>query len=86
MIQVWIAIIATIVAPTVLFFLHKHDEGKIIKDTQLKSIRLELLFMIEHHPDDTHTILTLWDEYRQKGGNSYVTRYVHKWQQNRAKK
>ncbi len=77
MIQVWIAIITTIVAPTVLFFLHKHDEGKIIKDTQLKSIRLELLFMIEHHPNDTH---------RQKGGNSYVTRYVHKWQQNRAKK
>lgn len=96
MVQIWVAIITSVVAPTLLFLLQlirdRRGINKEIKEmreeltaVQLANIRYELLFMLEHHPEDEHSIMLLHDKYTKRGGNSYAQEYFEEWLKSRKK-
>ena len=46
-------------------------------------IRLELLNLIQHYPGRAELILKKYDEYKQRGGNSYIDDVVESWREKR---
>jgi hypothetical protein len=48
-------------------------------DLLLRQIRLELLNYIQHFPEETVIITSLYDEYVKKGGNSHMIRTYQIW-------
>lgn len=79
-----VAIISSVVAPTVLFILQlikEHRDGM-----HMRLRRVEIMQNIQQNPDDDQTIMNLYDEYRKRGGNSYITERVSEWQKSRGKK
>lgn len=96
MIQIWVAIITSIIAPTLLFLFQlirdRRGINKEIKEireelkvVRLENIRHEFLFMLEHHPEDEHSIMMLHDKYTSRGGNSYAQDYFEEWLKSRKK-
>lgn len=77
-------IATTIISPTLLFIFqmireHKKGISKKLDLCLMKQTRLEIIAQIEHNPTDVKTILSLYDEYKKEGGNSYMDVYVEKW-------
>lgn len=96
MVQIWVAIITAIISPILLFVFQlirdRRGISKEIKEiredlkvVRLENIRSEFLFMLEHHPEDEHSIMMLHDRYVSKGGNSYAQDYFEKWLKSRKK-
>lgn len=88
MTELYVALITSVVGPIILFILQimrdkRKKTDKKINELLLRQTRYELLFALEHHPDDENTILTLFDTYRAAGGNSYVCAYVANWKHSR---
>lgn len=82
MIEIWVAIITAIIAPTILFILQTIRDNKknLIKESERRLLRLEIIMNLYHNPEDKETILKLYDEYRAKGGNSYIAQRINEWQ------
>lgn len=77
-------IITSIVSPTLLFIFQmireqKKGLSKKIDLCLIKQTRLEIIAQVEHNPTDVKTILSLYDEYKKEGGNSYMDMYIRKW-------
>ena len=77
-------IITSIVSPTLLFIFqmireHKRGFSKKLDQVILQNKRLEFLNMVQHDPTEVKTIMTLFDEYRKMGGNSYAMLVYKKW-------
>lgn len=72
-----VAIISSVVAPTILFIL------QLIKDRRegfaMRLRRVEIMQNILSNPDDDQTIMDLYDEYRKQGGNSYICERIEEW-------
>lgn len=96
MVQIWVAIITALVGPAVMFFLQLYRDrrgiNKELKEIrqELKAVRLanlrhELLFLLEHHPEDEQSIMKVNDEYTSNGGNSYTHEYFVEWLESRKK-
>ena len=81
MIDIWVSIITAIIAPTILFILQtlKDNKKNIIDDCNKKLLRLEIIMNLYHNPEDRETILNLYDEYKAKGGNSYIASRINEW-------
>lgn len=82
--SVIVALISSVVAPSVLFILQiikEHRDGM-----HMRLRRVEIMQNLQQNPDDDQTIMNLYDEYRKRGGNSYITERVTKWQEERDKK
>ena len=50
-----------------------------IGELELRLMRLELQQLIEHHPSEKTAIMTLFTEYKDKGGNCYLDAVYDKW-------
>lgn len=77
-------IAVAIISPTLLFMFqmireHKKGFAKKLDQVILQNKRLELLNMTQHDPTEVKTIMTLFDEYRKMGGNSYAMLIYNKW-------
>ena len=72
-----VAIITSIGAPLVLNWLNTRKERK---DQRFADLALNL---IQHDPQNKSAILSLYDEYKERGGNSYLKDVVKQWQKNR---
>lgn len=77
-------IAVAIISPTLLFVFqmireHKKNLSGKIDLCLMKQTRLEIISQIEHNPTDVKTILSLYDEYKHMGGNSYMDAYVKRW-------
>lgn len=77
-------IAVAIISPTLLFIFqmireHKKGFAKKLDQVILQNKRLELLNMTQHDPTEVKTIMTLFDEYRKMGGNSYAVLVYNKW-------
>ena len=77
-------IAVAIISPTLLFIFqmireHKKGFSKKLDQVILQNKRLELLNMTQHDPTEVKTIMTLFDEYRKMGGNSYAVLVYNKW-------
>ncbi|MBO5704527.1 MAG: hypothetical protein J6R99_00745 [Alphaproteobacteria bacterium] len=73
MTEIWVVIIASIVAPTFMKLLEWVFSKR---KTEMRLSRIEILMNIAHNPEDEETILHLFDEYKKKGFNSYVEKRV----------
>lgn len=87
-----VAIITSICAPLVLNWLNTRKErkderlsdlAKQIEEVSMGNLRLQILNLIQHDPQNKSAILSLWDEYKSRGGNSYLKDVVKQWQKNR---
>lgn len=87
-----VAIITSICAPLVLNWLNTRKErkderfadlAKQIKEVSMGNLRLQILNLIQHDPQNKSAILSLYDEYKERGGNSYIRDMVKRWQKNR---
>lgn len=87
-----VAIITSICAPLVLNLLNTRKERKDerfaelarrIDEVSMGNLRLQILNLIQHDPQNKSAILSLWDEYKSRGGNSYLKDVVRQWQKNR---
>lgn len=87
-----VAIITSICAPLVLNWLNSRKEKKDarfaelarqIDEVSMGNLRLQILNLIQHDPQNKSAILSLWDEYKTRGGNSYIKDVVKQWQKNR---
>lgn len=81
--SVIVALISSVVAPTVLFIL------QLIKDRKegfaMRLRRVEIMQNILSNPDDDQTIMNLYDEYRKQGGNSYICERINEWKKTKGK-
>lgn len=84
-----VAIITSICAPLVLNWLNSRKERKDerfakleaqIREVSMGNLRLQILNLIQHNPENKSAILSLWDEYKSRGGNSYLKDVVKQWQ------
>lgn len=83
-VTIWVAIITSIVSPTLLFLfqlIRDKREGVVKKldELSIRQLRLELLALLYHEPMNTVAILQVWDEYKKRGGNSYMKELIHHW-------
>lgn len=87
-----VAIITSIVAPLVLAWRIERKEqtqqrfedlAKKINEVSMGNLRLQILNLIQHNPENKSAILSLYDEYKTRGGNSYLRDVVKQWQKNR---
>lgn len=83
-VSIWVAIITSIISPTLLFiFQLVRDKRKglyqKINDLGVKQLRIELLALLYHNPQDVTAILSVWDEYKKRGGNSYMKELIAAW-------
>lgn len=87
-----VAIITSILAPLVLAWRidrkeqtrAKFDEiSKRIDEVSMGNLRLQILNLIQHNPENKSAILSLYDEYKTRGGNSYIKEVVRQWQKKR---
>lgn len=87
-----VAIITSICAPLVLNWLNSRKEKKDerftkleaqIKEVSMGNLRLQILNLIQHDPENKSAILGLFDEYKNRGGNSYLISVVKQWQKNK---
>lgn len=86
--DIYVATITAIISPTLLFIFNYIREtrkekrmqlAKNIADINIKLKRMEIIMNICHNPDDKETILTLYDEYKAIGGNSYIRNMIQEW-------
>lgn len=86
--DIYVAIITAIISPTLLFIFNYIREtrkekrmqlAKNIADINIKLKRMEIIMNICHNPEDKETILTLYDEYKNIGGNSYIKNMIQEW-------
>ena len=83
-------IAVAIISPTLFFIFqmireHKKGFAKKLDQVILQNKRLELLNMTQHDPTEVKTIMTLFDEYRKMGGNSYAMLIYNKWKKKSVK-
>lgn len=86
--EAYIAVITTIIAPTILFVLNRISARRDrtidglreeIKECRRANLRMQILQLIHHDPHNKDTILNLLDEYHALGGNSYITDVARRW-------
>lgn len=86
--EIYIAIITTVIAPVILFFLNRitfRRENAInelraeLCEGRKATLRLQILQLIHHDKRNVDTILNLLDEYHSLGGNSYITDITRRW-------
>lgn len=87
-----VAVITSILAPLVLAWRmdkkqqtqEKFDElAKRIDEVYVGNLRLQILNLIQHNPENKSAILSLYDEYKSRGANSYIKEVVKQWQKKR---
>lgn len=87
-----VAVITSIVAPLVLAWRIERKEqskarfdelAKRIDEVSMGNLRLQILNLIQHNPENKSAILSLYDEYKSRGGNSYIRETVKQWQKKR---
>lgn len=78
-----VAIISSVVAPTVLFILQLIKERR--EGFAMRLRRVEIMQNLQQNPDDDQTIMNLYDEYRKRGGNSYIKERITEWKKERSK-
>lgn len=87
-----VAIITSIIAPLVLNFLNTRKANKDerfakleekIDEVAMGNLRLQILNLVQHDPENKSAILSLWDEYKSRGGNSYLKGVIKEWQKKR---
>jgi len=78
-----VAIISSVVAPTVLFVLQLIKERR--EGFAMRLRRVEIMQNLQQNPDDDQTIMNLFDEYRSRGGNSYISERVAEWKKSRSR-
>ncbi|MBR2250932.1 MAG: hypothetical protein IJ881_00615 [Neisseriaceae bacterium] len=78
-----VAIISSVVAPTVLFILQLIKERN--DGFAMRLRRVEIMQNLQQNPDDDQTIMNLYDEYRKRGGNSYIKERITEWKKERSK-
>jgi hypothetical protein len=49
---------------------------EVVNKIEMRVDRLELLNLIEHHPEQKEIVLNKYDEYKREGGNSYMDEVV----------
>lgn len=90
--SVAVAIITSIVAPLVLAWHMDRKEKKQarfekleqrIDEVAMGNLRLQILNLIQHNPENKAAILQLYDEYKSRGGNSYIKEVIKQWQKKR---
>lgn len=88
MIEIYVSFITAVIAPTILFILQtiRDKRNRMLHDNNLKLLRLEILMNLYHNPEDKKTILKLYDEYRGKGGNSYIQDRIKSWQDHKLRR
>lgn len=86
--EIYVAIITTIVGPSMLFGLHRitarrdkliEELRKELQQHRRDSLRLQILQLIHHDKKNRNTILHLLDEYHSMGGNSYIDDVADRW-------
>lgn len=86
--EVYVAIITTIIAPVILYGLNRlaarRDKAleairEDLKDCRRATLRMQILQLIHHDKYNKDTILNLLDEYHSLGGNSYITEVAKRW-------
>ncbi len=86
--EIYIAIITTIIGPVILFALNKmtgrrdnaiNDLRNDLCECRKATLRLQILQLIHHDKHNVDTILNLLDEYHSLGGNSYITDVAKRW-------
>lgn len=83
-ITIWVAIITSIISPTLLFGFQlirdrKKNLEKKINELLIRQLKIELLSLLYHQPMNAVAILMTWDEYKKMGGNSYMKELIVAW-------
>lgn len=50
-----------------------------MKHLKLDTIRIQLLYLWAHDPKNKDAIMSLYDEYRRLGGNSFIVEMFEEW-------
>lgn len=83
-VTIWVAIITSIISPTLLFGFQlirdrKKNLEKKINEILVRQLKIELLSLLYHQPMNTVAILITWDKYKNMGGNSYMKELIDAW-------
>lgn len=78
-----VAVLSSVVSPTILFVLQWFRDKR--EKNALRLRRVEIMQNLQMNPDDAQTIMSLYDEYRKRGGNSYIKERITEWKKTRGK-
>lgn len=78
-----VAMVSSVVSPTILFVFQLIREWRDKNAMRLR--RVEIMQNLQMNPDDTQTIMSLYDEYSKRGGNSYIKERITEWKKTRGK-
>lgn len=81
---IYVAIITSIISPTLLFIFQlirdrKKNIEKKLNELLVRQLKIELLSLLYHQPMNSVAILKTWDEYKKRGGNSYMRELILAW-------
>ena len=82
--QHYLAIIACIIISisivgSVAVKFKEHIKKWLLGDINASVLRLELLFLIQHEPENSAKIMRVYDKYVETGHNSYIHASFEKW-------
>jgi type III secretory pathway component EscV len=69
------AISATI--PSMILTIEKINSR--LTEVELSTMRIEIVSMIEQHPEERLLICRMYDEYKKSGGNTYIDSLFDNW-------
>lgn len=55
------------------------EQNEFLKGLEIRMLRLEIVNTIKHFPNEQSKIMALYDEYKAKGGNSYIDEIFNEW-------
>lgn len=56
------------------------EQTEYLQCLEIRILRLEIMHTIERYPAEREKIMSLYDEYKEKGGNSYIDGLYKAWE------
>lgn len=62
------------------------EQTEYLQGLEIRILRLEIMHTIKTYPTEREKIMALYDEYKEKGGNSYIDEIYNSWEKSTTKK
>lgn len=55
------------------------EQNEYLQRMELRLLRLEIMHTVQNYPTEQEKIMSLYDEYKARGGNSYIDEIYNEW-------
>lgn len=80
--NVWLSLIKSIYkffCPFKMLSNMLKEQNTFLRGLEIRILRLEIMHTVKNYPSEHEKIMALYDEYKSKGGNSYIDEIYNTW-------